>query len=254
MKNWTPFVIGAALLVAIACGGGGGGGSSTTSGTTSGTTAGGLTDVRIEGVLPNTYRADFNNIQVADTIALGLWGRDADGQVAYATASNFSTNAPSSVATVSGSTLTVIAASATTYRVFANGTTYSVNFRPKARAAALTGRVRNTTSQGVPDADVYFFSASGANVGSAVTGSDGTFRAVLPTTARTFLVDLGDISTRYYNQFGFGPSEYSVICPANKANLPTLVSGSTVALSGNAVVYRKVSGTTPPPPPPDCGL
>jgi len=242
-------------VVLIACGGGGGGGSSTATGTSSGT-GGSLTDVVIEFRTTDGYAVDASNIRVGDNLQMYLWGRDSTGQIGYLTASDWTTTAPATVATMSGSgEFRAVSASATNYSVRARGNSYTVTFRVNASAGgALAGRVRNVEGQGVPGALVQLFNSSGALTGSAVTGSNGTFRSLAPFTTAKFLVDLSAISSRYYNQFGYGANEYSSICPENKPDTGTIVSSGATILPSNPVVYRKVEGTTPPPPPPDCGL
>ncbi|CAN1493858.1 Protein of unknown function DUF1416 [Fimbriimonadaceae bacterium] len=251
---WSVCVCSALLITVIACGGGGGGGGSTSA--SGGGSGGTFTEVAVEFRTPDNYAVDPSNIRVGDTLQMYLWGRDSTGQIGAVPSSNWSTTAPGSIAVTSSSgAFEAKAATSTTYVVRANGNEYTANFTIKAASGGLVaGRVRNTDSQGVPGAFVRIYNAAGAQVGTAVTGSNGTFRVVAPFNATGFLVDMTGLATRYYNQFGYGASEYSVICPDSKATLPAVSSSSLTLLPSNPVVYRKVGGTTPPPPPPDCGL
>jgi hypothetical protein len=251
---WSVGVCSALLITVIACGGGGGGGGSTSA--SGGGSGGTFTEVAVEFRTPDNYVVDPSNIRVGDTLQMFLWGRDSNGQIAAVPSNNWSTTAPGSVAVTSSSgAFEAKAATTTSYVVRANGNEYTANFTIKAASGGLVaGRVRNTDSQGVPGAFVRIYNAAGAQLGTAVTGSNGTFRVVAPFNATGFLVDMTGLSTRYYNQFGYGASEYSVICPDSKATLPAVSSSSLTLLPSNPVVYRKVGGTTPPPPPPDCGL
>ena len=251
---WSVGVCSALLITVIACGGGGGGGGSTSA--SGGGSGGTFTEVAVEFRTPDNYVVDPSNIRVGDTLQMFLWGRDSNGQIAAVPSNNWSTTAPGSVAVTSSSgAFEAKAATTTSYVVRANGNEYTANFTIKAASGGLVaGRVRNTDSQGVPGAFVRIYNAAGAQLGTAVTGSNGTCRVVAPFNATGFLVDMTGLSTRYYNQFGYGASEYSVICPDSKATLPAVSSSSLTLLPSNPVVYRKVGGTTPPPPPPDCGL
>lgn len=251
---WSVGVCSALLITVIACGGGGGGGGSTSA--SGGGSGGTFTEVAVEFRTPDNYVVDPSNIRVGDTLQMYLWGRDSTGQIAAVPSSNWSTTAPSSIAVTSSSgAFEAKAATTTSYVVRANGNEYTANFTIKAASGGLVaGRVRNTDSQGVPGAVVRIYNTAGTQLGTAITGSNGTFRVLAPTTATGFLVDLTALGTKYYNQFGYGPSEFSVICPDSTATLPPVISSTLTLLPSNPVVYRKVGGTTPPPPPPDCGL
>jgi hypothetical protein len=88
-------------------------------------------------------------------------------------------------------------------------------------------------------------------VGSATTGVDGTFRAVVPTTAvrYTLNIDETDPTNLYYRQFGVGDSDYLMGEASCFAPLPTLSTGTQAAL-GQIFLTLKSSG--PPPPPSGC--
>lgn len=240
----------AAIAIIIGCGGGGGGGGSSTDGSTTG-----LTSVAIEARDADQFAADLLTVQVGDTLNLRLWGRDSSNQIGFEFPTDWSTNAPASVATLTpDGILQAVGASSTVYTVSARGGAYTASLRVRPTGAILRGSLRNTESVGVPGAISRIYNAGGDQLASTVTGSNGSFRLQVPLNSREFLIDTTPIKDRYYNQFGFGDKEYSIICPANKPSTPTPVSGGTVTLSGTPVVYRKVSGSTPPPPPPGCGL
>jgi len=252
----SPFAIapllaataGAAII--IGCGGGGGGGGSSTDGSTTG-----LTSVAIEARDVDSYAADLLTVQVGDTLDLRLWGRDATGNVGFEFPTDWSTNAPSSIATVTpAGVLTAVGASSTIYTIRARGGAFTASLRVRPVGAILRGSVRNTEGSGVPGATSRIYNAGGDELIATQTGSNGSFRVQVPLNSREFLIDLTAIRDRYYNQFGYGAKDYSIICPANKPEIPIPVSGGTVTLAGTPVVYRKVSGGTPPPPPPGCGL
>jgi hypothetical protein len=256
LKTTLALLLALAAALIIGCGGGGGGGGSTTA-TTDATTA---TSIRIEATYAsNTDQTiDLVNLRVGDQLQLRLWGRDATtNNPVLVPSSNWSTTAPSSSLTVtSAGRLTVIGSGATSYLVYANNRSYSATALVKATQPRLVGRVLNDGGVGATRAKLLFYNASGTEVASAFTGSNGSFAATMPTTAKTFLVDMSERTGAYYNQFGFGPSDYNLSC-TNRAPLPALSLGTDTTLlsggGGSIEVYRVIAGS-PPPPPPDCGL
>jgi hypothetical protein len=236
----------AALLFVIGCGGSGG--SDPDPDPT-------LTDRRIEAVTGAGIVVDGNNLQVGDALDMRIWGRDESGNIGLESATNWRTNAPSSVATVSSTgRLSIAGATSTAYSITGGGLTWE--FRVSANRGRITGLVRNTERLGVPRATVRLYDSSQNVVGSALSGSNGTFRVLVPTSARRFLVENDLISDRYAPIFGYGPlHEYGPACAFSRwPETPTVASGTTVALPSNAVLYRRPAPGEPPLPPPDCGL
>jgi len=263
LKNLVPIFLCVVAALVIGCGGGGGddGGNPTTGTQTNGNSTNGTsaTDIRVEGVLSANQNqvVDLENLQPGDQLQLQLWGRrTTNNEPTVVPSSNWSTNAPSSVLTVSSSgLLQVNGVGSGVYRVTANGGAYSANVTVKSDQAVVKGLVRNTEGVGVPRARIRFYRGDGVQLAEAYTGSNGTFQAAIPTDASGFLVDMTERSATYYNQFGYGQNDFSIICPANKAPLPALTNQSNVSLNPPAIVVtRKSTGQNPPPPPPDCGI
>jgi hypothetical protein len=123
-----------------------------------------------------------------------------------------------------------------------------------ATGGTLSGKVRIDDGTGVPNSIVRIFNSSGGLLGTAATGSNGTFRLGAPFSTTSFFVDMTGLSSRFYSQFGYGPKEYSSLCPEIRPATPAISSSGPTFLPSNPVVYQKLDGSTPPPPPPGCGL
>ena len=241
----------------IGCGGGGGGSSTGSTDATTTTTA---TSIRPEATLlsDSSQTIDLDNLQPGDQLQLRLWGRDpSTGNAVIVPSSGWSTNAPASVLTVSSSgLLSAISADAGSYTVSSDGGTYRASAKVKGVQARVVGRIVNDSGVGATRAQINFYNNAGTLVSSAFTGSNGSFGAAVPVSAKTFLVDMSERVGAYYNQFGFGAHDYNPSC-TNRAPLPALTAGASTTLvssgGGSIEVMRIVSGS-PPPPPPDCGL
>jgi hypothetical protein len=201
---------------------------------------------------------DPENIQVGDVVALTLAGVGLNGEVVQASVSSWSTTAPGSVATLSGSTLTATGPSGTSiYELRANalGRAHTAILRIKPVQALVFGRVRTTGGALVAGARVRFFNAGGSEVGRVRSNPDGTFRASVPTTAVTFHLDVDEIdpsATVYFRQFAYGPKDYSIAIDTCRAPLPALTNGVSTALPNDILLYRQGPGVLPPPPPDGC--
>ena len=95
-----------------------------------------------------------------------------------------------------------------------------------------------------------FYTEDGSTeVGRAITTSNGSFRASVPTTARRVTVLIADGSA-YHKTFSIGSNGYVGDLNTCYAPVPTLTNGTTTALSDEIRLYRKALG--PPPPPSGC--
>lgn len=246
--NWRVALASLALLTILACGGGGGGG-------TPEPPPSDITGITIEA-RAGDRAVDQNNLQAGSVYTMRMWGRNGSGNVVTVAATDWSTNAPASIATITPTgELTVTGVTSTVYNITARGEgqVRTFSFRTRAAGFGLGGRVRNTESQGVPGVIVRTYTNSGTVLGTAVTGSDGTFTVVSTANAARFFVDASPVSNRYYNQFGYQSGEYGPACPQYRPVAPAQSSGSVTNLPTNPVLYRNSAGN-PPPPPPDCGF
>lgn len=249
MKRFIPWIVVTALLVVVGCGGGGGGGSTTDGGST-----GTYTNMQI-GASVSGFFVDPTSVAAGETLSMKVYGRNTAGSLVEVPASSWTTTAPSSVATVSGSgTVVGVAASSTAYTisVTAGGQTLSNSLRVRsATGSKVTGALLNPSGVGMRFASITFYDSTGTAVSSAVTGVDGTFRAVVPTSATQFglNIDTTDPTNLYYRQFTFDENEYMMDEATCYAPLPTLSSGGTAAL-GSIGLTLKSSG--PPAPPTGC--
>ena len=240
---------GAVVAAVIAgCGGSGGGGSTSTSTSSTGTSLA----TTIEARDPDSYAVSTSSLRQGDTFDLILWGRDSSGALIFGTAGDWSTTAPSTIAVVNpAGSLSVTSAGSVPLRALSGSSTKT--YTAVSTGGVVRGRVRNTESQGVPNAVVRFYNSAGTQLLTATTGSNGTFRTVVPNTAVTFLVDFSSLGTKYYNQFTFQGKEWGMVCSSYRPALPAR-SGNSVATLPNEVIVTRNVGTNPPPPPPDCGL
>ena len=252
MSPQRRLVIGfGALLAAViaGCGGSGGGGStSSTSTSSTGTSLATTIEVRDSDM----YAVSTSSLRQGDTFDLILWGRDSSGAIVLGTAGDWSTTAPSTIAVVNpAGSLSVTSGGSVPLRALSG--TATKTYTAVSAGGVVRGRVRNTESQGVPGAVVRFYNSAGTQLLTATTGSNGTFRTVVPNTALTFLVDFSSLGAKYYNQFSFQGKEWSTVCSAYRPSLPARSGNAVVTLPNEIIVTRNV-GTNPPPPPPDCGL
>ena len=233
-----------ALAVVIGCGGSGGGGSTTDSG---GSSAATTVEVRDS----ENYALGQSSLRQGETYSAILWGRDTSGAIVFASPSNWRTTASSAIASVAPNGAITVN-SGGSIPLSANGGESTRTYVAVSTGGVVRGRVRKTDRQGVPDAVIRFYDSAGAVRVTTTSGSNGSFRAVIPGTVRTFLVDVSGLSSKYYNQFGFGDKEYSPVCSDYRAPIPTRTGSKIITLSSDAVVTRK-SADDPPPPPPNCG-
>lgn len=238
-----------ALAVVIGCGGSGGGGSTTDSG---GSSAATTVEVRDS----ENYALGQSSLRQGETYSAILWGRDTSGAIVFASPSNWRTTASSAIASVAPNGAITVN-SGGSIPLSANGGESTRTYVAVSTGGVVRGRVRNTDGQGVdgqgvPDAVIRFYDSAGAVRVTTTSGSNGSFRTVIPGTVRTFLVDVSGLSSKYYNQFGFGDKEYSTVCSDYRAPIPTRAGSEIITLSSDAVVTRNSAGD-PPPPPPNCG-
>jgi hypothetical protein len=240
---------GAVVAAVIAgCGGSGGGGSTSTSTSSTGTSLA----TTIEARDSDSYAVSTSSLRQGDTFDLILWGRDTSGAIILGTAGDWSTTAPSTIAVVNpAGSLSVTSAGSIPLRALSGTSTKT--YTAVSTGGVVRGRVRNTENQGVPSAVVRFYNSAGTQLLTATTGSNGTFRTVVPNTAVTFMVDFSSLGTKYYNQFSYQGKEWGMVCDSYRPALPARSGSSVVTLPNEVIVTRNV-GTNPPPPPPDCGL
>lgn len=233
------FLAGAAMS---GCGGGGGGSSPIV-----------LTNYRVQGSDSHfslTTAVPLTVLMPGDTITMAIVGTDPNGKTVSVTGANWTTTAPSSVATLSSSgTLSVASADSTLYTVSAqyNNQTYTTSFEVVPSALRVYGVVR-TTSTPVSGAAVSFFDASGNNVGALTSSSTGVFVGTVPVSATKLGADFTG-STVYFNQYGYGSFDYTESVSGCRPKLPTASSTNWVFLPNDIVTYPKYGGSAPPPPP-----
>lgn len=246
MKNQLSFLFIVAALVALVlgCGGGGGGGPIDPGNE--------FRSIKIVGVLGGKY-IDPQNLKPGQNVQLQLIGIRENNSVSVLSAGNWTTDAPASVATVSGSG-SVSAISATTGSYFVRttyrGDNYTAPFGVKNNIGTVTGFVRNSSNEPIGYGVVEFYDASGDRVGQTRVNTDGTFVAQVPATAVSFLHNPTDL-TGYYQQFLYNGGEYTMGVNDCRATLPTVTVGGTVSLASDIVV-RVNNPNSPPPPPPGC--
>jgi len=257
-------VAAAVVIFTSACGGGGGSSSSnsTSSATsTSTSTAGGISSVLIGATLGGTTEGvSPTNLAVGDQVQLFITGLDASNNMFSVPGSNWTTNAPASVATVTSTGLvTAVGASSTTYSLNGraqDGTAVTGQLMVSAAQALVTGLVRNENSTGVQSVLVQFYNAGGNLLGQAITGPTGQFRANVPSSAKSFTIGIESADpsiggeTIYYRQFAYGGHDYLEGSPSCFTTLPALTSGGTTPLPNDIVLDARISG--PPPPPTGC--
>jgi hypothetical protein len=246
-------------LIVIGCGGGGGGGTSTSSSATNASATGTATDLRLAAPVGGGIYVDPTNVEVGESLNFNVYGLDSNRNMVEVTATNWGTNAPASVATLDANgVVTGVSASPTTYTVSAsaqNGTVSgSLRVRPaqaKVSGVVMTGAgVAGDPVVTLPGAIVVFYTEDGSTeVGRAVTTSNGSFRASVPTTARRVTVQISD-SSAYHKTFSIGANGYVGDLNTCYAPVPALTNGTTTPLPDEIRLYRKVLG--PPPPPSGC--
>lgn len=260
MKLGFAWVVCALGLIVIGCGGGGGGGTSSTSNpTTSNPTGGNATDLRIYAPVGGGIFVDPGNVAVGENLDFNVYGLDSNRDVVQVTASNWTTDAPTTVASLDANGVVAgISASNNTYGLGASAQSTSLSSQLKVRPAearvtgTLTTGAGNSTDPALPVAGgiiVFYNEAGTTELGRAVTAHNGTFRAVVPVTARRYTVQVGAGST-YHQTFSVGSSGYVGNESTCYAPVPTLTNGVTTALPGSIRLYRKALG--PPPPPSGC--
>jgi len=241
---------GAVVAAVIAGCGGSGGGDSSSSTSTSSTGTSLATTIEVRDT--DEYALSTASLRQGDTFNLILWGRNLAGNIIFGAAGDWSTTAPSTIAVVNpAGSLNVVSAGPVPLRALSGTATKS--YTAVSAGGVVRGRVRNTEMQGVPGAVLRFYNAAGTQLLTATTGSNGTFRTVVPNVAVSFLVDFSSLGAKYYNQFSYSGKEWSTVCSAYRPALPAR-SGNAVATLPNEVIVTRNVGTNPPPPPPDCGL
>jgi len=249
-RRFWPVLLAVAALFCLlfGCGGGSGGSSS-------GTTTGTVVQIALVGVYQGTRApAQLAPLSTGSKIQFELLGvNNLTGNPQTVPASGYSTNAPSSVATLSsGGLLTATGNSnGTEYQVSATyaGTAYSQEFAVGPPEALLQGLIRTGTGSPVPGATINFTDASGAITGTTTSGTDGSFIANVPASSKYFAVVF---NTSFYNVYTYGSSTYTNSISGCAAPLPTLRTGSLTTLPSNVIAY--IADSSDPPPPPDgCG-
>ncbi len=242
----------AILALVIGCGGGGGGG-----GTSGGTTSGAVHGQQVTGYEggSSSIMIDLRSLVPGDQVQLQITARDTNNNLVVLSAAGWTTNAPSSVATVtSAGLLSAVGVSSGNYQVTVvyKGARYTANLNIVAAQAFVTGRVSDS-SIAVQNAMIDFFDSAGKQVGAAYTARDGTFRASVPTTAVKFSLDMSIPDPGfvfYYNEFAYANNTYleQTTC---LAKLPGTLSTTTpTALTTAIVPFLRSLG--PPPPPTGC--
>jgi hypothetical protein len=196
---------------------------------------------------------DLRNLVVGDTIQLDITARNTSDGLVTVPVSGWTTTAPSSVATVSSSgQLTAISTTGSNsyiVQVTYGGVIYTAPLTISALQDIVTGEVENS-SNAIENAIVDFYDANSAQVGTAYTARDGSFRASVPATAVRFTIDLSlpdPTGALYYPEFAYGSNSYlnGTSC---LAALPTLSASVPTALPAVILPYARSSGSPPPPP------
>jgi hypothetical protein len=191
---------------------------------------------------------DISNLKPGQSATLRLIGFSNDGTVTILAGANFTTNAPSSVATINGAGVTGVAASNSDYTVTATyrGNTYTARLGVRNNLATVRGTVKNDAGQNASNVVVEFFDANLRQVGSSRVDADGSFSESVPVTAETFAV-ITDGAAGYSNIFRHEGIDYIGTLRGCYAPLPNLTQGGTVNV-GTVIFFRKAGGSPPPPP------
>ena len=263
MKKFVvPFLIGTfvlAILFGQGCGGGGGGSSTTTTtSTTSGTN--GLSNIRAEAALSATPDSPIDplNIQAGDAVNFEVAGYDKNSVRHILASTNWTTsdNGNQSGQLLADGSFTATASSGVviyTATGTAQGKQYQVSYRVKPFQAIVTGSIMDNNGAPAQNISIEFFNVGGAVVSSARSQFDGSFRASVPTTAKTFNLDKTTISPQlYYQSFSYQSVRYTTLISTCNASLPALTNGTTTSI-GLVTLDATMTGqiVNPPPPPPD---
>lgn len=198
---------------------------------------------------------DSRNVLAGEQIQMDMTARDEKENLHVIPASGWTTNAPSTVATLtSNGVLRAVGASTTQYTVSIayGGTPYSVPLVVSSPQDVILGTVWDG-SNGIENAAVDFFDAGGSQVGVAYTSRNGSFQGSVPSTATTFTLNMSvpdPGNVYYYPQFAYNTLEYleQTTC---LAPLPTPLSPTGVnSLPSKILPNLRTSG--PPPPPTGC--
>lgn len=249
MKRLLYIALVVVIAVVLGCGGGGGGGGGTGSNPTTGTT-GAITSVTLEALFAGT-QATPNTAELAagNTLTLELIGTESSGDQVLLSGS-FSTSAPSSVATVSGSQLKIVGGSSgkqyTVSGVY-KGSTYQISFTSTPATAQVSGSIRDENDVNISGAEVEFFSSAGTLVGETTSNSTGQFEANVPTSAVGFSVQLSSLSSTYYNQYLYNSLGYTITVGNCLTSLPKLTLNKTTSLPYQIVAIPISLGAPAPP-------
>jgi hypothetical protein len=233
------------LILGAGCGGGGGGGNGGDGGN------GGFTNIHVEGVSGGN-QIDLMNLKPGQSVQLRLVGTDSQNQEKVLAATNWTTNAPANVATVSAAgVLKAVNANNNVYRVSATfrSQTYNQQFSVRGDLATVKGQVRTLAGAPVGNGIIAFYNLTGHRIASVRVGSDGQYSVNVPIGAKTFVLDTANMPG-YYAQFTYKGGEYTLEIPECRVTLPPLTKGGTVTLSD--IIVRVKGAGSPPPPPPGC--
>ena len=237
-------LLGAMLLVLVACGGGG---------PASNQIVGPVVSVRLEALIDGTTTVvDPTNIFVNEHVQLRLTGVDTGtvGQprVVLPTNNWSMTGFPGGSLTVAG--LFTADASPTgnfgSVNVTYDGNSYTSPIRVVAPAAVIAGRGRFTNGAPAIGVEIDALNSSGTKVATGLVGGDGTIRMSVPTTAVKFSATFPNSS--YVRQFAYNGLNYSTLVAGCTAPLPSLTNGVTSNLLTNVVFYSTFDASPPPPP------
>jgi hypothetical protein len=193
-------------------------------------------------------------LTVGDQIALTFIGKSTTNSAQFVTVqgSGFSTNAPASVATVSGNVLVIHGATSQSYTVSGSygGKSYSATFTSVASSAKVAGQINDTNGNPVYAVPIQFYSGT-TLVGAAVTGPGGSFIGEVPATANGFVANFASVGG-YYNEYVYSRLNYAPTVNTCRSPLPALTTGSVTSLLTPIVVYV-YDTNNPPPAPTGCG-
>jgi hypothetical protein len=261
--------VAATLLFAFiffGCGGGGGGGGSS-NGSTSGS-VGNPTNIAAVALFQGTQApaspftsgtSSTYQLSQGDVVQIELIGVNsitaAPQQVA---ATNFSTNAPSSVATISSTGLLTAVASSPgiqyTFSAVYSGTTYTAPFLVGPVSPKVAGSVRDTSNNPVAGVILNFYNSSGTLLSQSISGGDGSFIGNVTTSAAEFSADASAITNPgYFKEYGYNSLYYSTASTNCYSPLPALTVGTKTTLPYQVVVLPSNDPADPPPPPTGCG-
>ena len=255
-------------IVIFGCGGSGGGGSTSSTASNGTTGVGTETDILVVALFSGTQSpASPFVIQNPPTLNFQLVPGDVSQvevtgvnsitqQTSVLPATNFSIDAPSTVATISSSGVLTAKGSSpsTVYHVSAtySGTVYTSDFQVINPSAKVAGNVTDTSGNEVPGMVVDFYNSSGVLVAQTEVGSDGSFIANVPSTATSFALDSTTLSQNgYYTEYELNNFYYSATSQSCYTSLGTLTVGKKTTLA-SAIQVLPVNSGEPPPPPTGC--